>query len=306
VQYCARALFERISVSLSDFRFGMTARVLDGAAIARKVLAELAPRIAALERGGVRPGLATVLVGNNVASRAYVRNKVRACAEVGVHAEVHELDADCGEAALMAKVESLNRSATVHGIIVQLPLPSHIDARRVLQSVALEKDVDGFNWCNLGAIVDGNPQLVPCTPRGVMHMLEHSGAQIEGAHAVVIGRSNIVGKPLALLLISRGATVTVCNSKTPDLASFTRSADILIAAAGRASLVKAEMVKDGAVVIDVGISRLPDGKLTGDVDYEGVRVKAGAISPVPGGVGPLTVAMLVANTVLAAERLPRS
>jgi len=284
----------------------MTALVLDGAAIARKVLSELAPRIAALARDGVRPGLATVLVGNNAASSAYVRNKVRACAEVGVHAEVHELDADRGEAALMAHVQSLNRSATVHGIIVQLPLPRAIDARRVLQSVALEKDVDGFNWCNLGAIVDGDPQLVPCTPLGVMHMLEHAGVQIEGVRAVVIGRSNIVGKPMALLLISRGATVTVCNSKTPDLASVTRSADILIAAAGRPQLVKAEMVKDGAVVIDVGINRLPDGKLTGDVDYAAVRVKAGVISPVPGGVGPMTVAMLVANTVLAAERYARA
>jgi methylenetetrahydrofolate dehydrogenase (NADP+)/methenyltetrahydrofolate cyclohydrolase len=284
----------------------MTALVLDGAAIARNVLSELTPRIAALERAGVRPGLATVLVGNNAASRAYVRNKVRACADVGVHAEVHELDADCGEAALMAHVESLNRSATVHGIIVQLPLPRSIDARRVLQSVALEKDVDGFNWSNLGAIVDGDPQLVPCTPLGVMHMLEHAGVPIEGARAVVVGRSNIVGKPMALLLISRGATVTVCNSKTPDLASVTQSADILIAAAGRPNLVTAEMVKDGAVVIDVGINRLPDGKLTGDVDYAAVRVKAGAISPVPGGVGPMTVAMLVANTVLAAERYARA
>jgi methylenetetrahydrofolate dehydrogenase (NADP+)/methenyltetrahydrofolate cyclohydrolase len=280
----------------------MTALVLDGAAIAREVLSELKPRVAVLERKCIRPGLATVLVGNNVASLAYVRNKVRACAEVGVHAEVHELDIDCGEAAIMAEVAALNSNRNIHGIIVQLPLPPGVDAQRVLQSVALEKDVDGFNWCNLGAIVDGHPRLVPCTPLGVITMLERTSVPLEGRHAVVIGRSSIVGKPMALLMISRGATVTVCNSKTPDLGSHTRSADILIAAAGRAKLVTADMVKAGAVVIDVGINRLPDGKLTGDVDYEAVRLKAGAISPVPGGVGRMTVAMLVANTVLAAER----
>ncbi|MGZ5178617.1 MAG: bifunctional 5,10-methylenetetrahydrofolate dehydrogenase/5,10-methenyltetrahydrofolate cyclohydrolase, partial [Burkholderiales bacterium] len=209
---------------------------------------------------------------------------------------------DCGQGALIAKVASLNSNKDIHGIIVQLPLPSGVDARRVLQSVALEKDVDGFNWCNLGAIVDGHPRLVPCTPLGVIKMLERANVPLEGRHAVVIGRSSIVGKPMALLMISRGATVTVCNSKTPDLASHTRSADILIAAAGRPKLVTADMVKSGAVVIDVGINRMPDGKLTGDVDYEAVRLKAGAISPVPGGVGRMTVAMLVANTVLAAER----
>ncbi|MGZ5091422.1 MAG: bifunctional 5,10-methylenetetrahydrofolate dehydrogenase/5,10-methenyltetrahydrofolate cyclohydrolase [Burkholderiales bacterium] len=280
----------------------MTALVLDGAAIAREVLSELKLRVAVLERKRIRPGLATVLVGSNAASLAYVRNKVRACSEVGVHAEVHELAVDCGQGALIAKVASLNSNKDIHGIIVQLPLPSGVDARRVLQSVALEKDVDGFNWCNLGAIVDGHPRLVPCTPLGVIKMLERANVPLEGRHAVVIGRSNIVGKPMALLMISRGATVTVCNSKTPDLASHTRSADILIAAAGRPKLVTADMVKSGAVVIDVGINRMPDGKLTGDVDYEAVRLKAGAISPVPGGVGRMTVAMLVANTVLAAER----
>jgi methylenetetrahydrofolate dehydrogenase (NADP+)/methenyltetrahydrofolate cyclohydrolase len=280
----------------------MTALVLDGAAIAREVLSELKPRVAVLERKRIRPGLATVLVGTNAASLAYVRNKLRACSEVGVHAEVHELAVDCGEGALIAKVASLNSNKDVHGIIVQLPLPAGVDARRVLQSVALEKDVDGFNWCNLGAIVDGHPRLVPCTPLGVIKMLECTNVSLEGRHAVVIGRSSIVGKPMALLMISRGATVTVCNSKTPDLASHTRSADILIAAAGRPKLVTADMVKSGAVVIDVGVNRMPDGKLTGDVDYEAVRLKAGAISPVPGGVGRMTVAMLVANTVLAAER----
>jgi methylenetetrahydrofolate dehydrogenase (NADP+)/methenyltetrahydrofolate cyclohydrolase len=232
-----------------------------------------------------------------------VRNKVRTCAEIGVHAEVHELAADCTEAELIGCVEALNGNSAIHGIIVQLPLPRGIDARRVLQTVALEKDVDGFNWSNLGALVDGHPQLVPCTPLGVMKMLDHAGVRIEARHAVVIGRSSIVGKPLALLLIAQGATVTVCNSKTPNLASHTLSADILVAAAGRPKVVNAEMVRPGTVVIDVGINRLPDGKLVGDVDYEAVRMKAGMISPVPGGVGRMTVAMLVANTVLAAERL---
>jgi methylenetetrahydrofolate dehydrogenase (NADP+)/methenyltetrahydrofolate cyclohydrolase len=284
----------------------MTAFVLDGAAIAHEVLAELKPRIAALEQRAIRPGLATVVVGNNAASRTYVRNKVRACMEVGVHAEVHELDVHCGENAVIDKVDALNRDPRIHGIIVQLPLPNDVDARRVLQSVALEKDVDGFNWCNLGAIVDGTPRLVPCTPLGVIKMLERAGVPVEGKHAVVIGRSSIVGKPMALLLISRGATVTVCNSKTAHLSSHTQSADILVTAAGRAGLVTGDMVKPGAVVIDVGINRLPDGKLTGDVDFESVRQTAGAISPVPGGVGRMTVAMLVANTVLAAERMRRA
>jgi len=281
----------------------MTALVLDGAAMARDVFAELKPRVALLAKRGVTPGLATVIVGENAASRVYVRNKMKACAEVGLHAELHELAADAAESTVLAKVAALNASASVHGIIVQLPLPRGLDAQRILQSISIDKDVDGFNWTNLGAIVDGHPRLAPCTPLGVMSMLERAGIAIEGRHAVVIGRSSIVGKPLALMLIARGATVTVCNSKTPDLGTFTRSADILVAAAGRARLVTGDMVKPGAVVIDVGINRLPDGKLAGDVDYEAVREKAGAISPVPGGVGRMTVAMLVANTVFAAERL---
>jgi methylenetetrahydrofolate dehydrogenase (NADP+) / methenyltetrahydrofolate cyclohydrolase len=280
----------------------MTALVLDGALIAGAVYAELQPRIAALAQAGAQPGLATVLVGDNPASRAYVRNKTRTCAEMGLHSELHELPADCTEAELMAKVAALNADASIHGIIVQLPLPRGIDAQRVLQSIALEKDVDGFNWCNLGALVDGHPQLVPCTPLGIMRMLDHAKIELEGRHAVVIGRSSIVGKPAALLLISRGATVTVCNSKTPDLASHTRQADVVVVAAGRAGLITADSVKAGAAVIDVGINRSADGKLVGDVDYESVKRKAGAISPVPGGVGRMTVAMLISNTVLAAER----
>jgi methylenetetrahydrofolate dehydrogenase (NADP+) / methenyltetrahydrofolate cyclohydrolase len=280
----------------------MTARVLDGAAMAAEVLSALRPRVETLAARGIKPGLATVLVGDNPASRSYVRNKLRTCAETGLHAELHELPATCAEADILAKVKTLNESPTVHGMIVQLPLPRGVNTQRILQSVALEKDVDGFNWCNLGALVDGHVELAPCTPLGVMKMLEHAGVALEGKHAVVIGRSSIVGKPLALMLIASGATVTVCNSKTPDLAAHTRTADVLVAAAGRARLVTAEMVKPGAVVIDVGINRDANGKLVGDVDYDPVRELAGAVSPVPGGVGRMTVAMLVANTVLAAER----
>jgi methylenetetrahydrofolate dehydrogenase (NADP+)/methenyltetrahydrofolate cyclohydrolase len=263
----------------------------------------LQSRIEALSARRIQPGLATVVVGDNPASKVYVRNKIRACGKVGLHAEVHELAGPASETEVLAKIEVLNADERIHGIIVQLPLPPAIDAHRVLQAISVDKDVDGFNWVNLGALVDGQARLAPCTPLGIMRMLDHARVPIEGRHAVVIGRSSIVGKPLALMLISRGATVTVCNSKTPDLASFTRSADILVAAAGRARLVTADMVKRGAVVIDVGINRLPDGKLAGDVDYEAVSAKVSAISPVPGGVGRMTVAMLVANTVAAAERL---
>jgi methylenetetrahydrofolate dehydrogenase (NADP+)/methenyltetrahydrofolate cyclohydrolase len=281
----------------------MTARVLDGAAMAAEVLAALRPRIESLAARGVKPGLATVLVGDNPASRSYVRNKLRTCAETGLHAELHELPATCSEDDILATIAALNESTAVHGMIVQLPLPRGVNTQRILQSVALGKDVDGFNWCNLGALVDGRVELAPCTPLGVMRMIQHAGAAPEGRHAVVIGRSSIVGKPLALMLISAGATVTVCNSKTPDLGAHTRAADILVAAAGSARLVTADMVKPGAVVIDVGINRDSNGKLVGDVDYERVREIAGAVSPVPGGVGRMTVAMLVANTVLAAERM---
>ena len=284
----------------------MTAQVLDGAALAQTVLAELKPRITALKAGGVTPGLATVLVGDNPASRVYVRNKVRACGEAGLHAEVHELPADATQAAVLAEVEALNANPAIHGIIVQLPLPPALDSTPILQSIAPWKDVDGFNWSNLGALVDAHPMLAPCTPLGVMTMLDRAGIAVEGRHAVVIGRSSIVGKPLALMLIARGATVTVCNTKTRDLAAFTRSADIVISAAGRIGLVTADMIKAAATVIDVGINRRADGKLVGDVDYESVKAKAGAVSPVPGGVGRMTVAMLVSNTVLAAELSTRT
>jgi methylenetetrahydrofolate dehydrogenase (NADP+)/methenyltetrahydrofolate cyclohydrolase len=281
----------------------MTARILDGAALAKSLLAQLHAEVRALQQSGLNPGLAAVQVGDSPASRVYVRNKMRACAEVGLQSDTHQLPADCTQDEILATVAKLNANRAVHGIIVQLPLPRGIDTMRVVQSIAIEKDVDGFNWRNLGAIVDAHPQLVPCTPLGVMKLLEQTGIALEGRHAVVIGRSSIVGKPMALLLIAAGATVTVCNSRTPDVARHTRDADIVIVAAGTPRLVTGAMLKRGAVVVDIGINRLPDGKLTGDVDYESAREVAGWITPVPGGVGPMTVAMLIGNTVTAARRI---
>jgi methylenetetrahydrofolate dehydrogenase (NADP+)/methenyltetrahydrofolate cyclohydrolase len=281
----------------------MTASILDGAALAKSLLAQLRAEVRALQQSGLNPGLAAVQVGDSPASRVYVRNKMRACAEVGLQSDTHQLPADCTQDEILATVAKLNADRAVHGIIVQLPLPRGIDTMRVVQSIAIEKDVDGFNWRNLGAIVDAHPQLVPCTPLGVMKLLEQTGIALEGRHAVVIGRSSIVGKPMALLLIAAGATVTVCNSRTPDVARHTRDADIVIVAAGTPRLVTGAMLKHGAVVVDIGINRLPDGKLTGDVDYESAREVAGWITPVPGGVGPMTVAMLIGNTVTAARRI---
>lgn len=281
----------------------MTASILDGAALAKSLLAQLHAEVQALQQSGLNPGLAAVQVGDSPASRVYVRNKMRACAEVGLQSDTHKLPADCTQDEILATVARLNADRAVHGIIVQLPLPRGIDTMRVVQSIAIEKDVDGFNWRNLGAIVDAHPQLVPCTPLGVMKLLEQTGIALEGRHAVVIGRSSIVGKPMALLLIAAGATVTVCNSKTSDIARHTRDADIVIVAAGTPRLVTGAMLKHGAVVVDIGINRLPDGKLAGDVDYESAREVAGWITPVPGGVGPMTVAMLIGNTVTAARRI---
>lgn len=283
----------------------MAAQVLDGAALARTLLGTLKAEIAALGRAGIKAGLAAIQVGDSPASRVYVRNKMRACNEVGLYSENHELAEDCTEEELLALVARLNADRRIHGIIVQLPLPRGIDTTRVVQSIAIEKDVDGFNWRNLGALVDAHPQLVPCTPLGIMTMLRHTGIELEGRHAVVIGRSSIVGKPMALLLIAAGATVTVCNSKTQHLARHTRDADIVVAAAGKPNLVTGSMLQPGCVVVDVGMNRLPDGKLVGDVDYESAREVASWISPVPGGVGRMTVAMLISNTVRAAEALGR-
>jgi len=280
----------------------MTAQILDGNAIARQIRGQLRERVDALKARGVTPGLAVIVAGDNTASKIYLSNKARACAEAGLHSEVHAMDGGSSERAVLATLEKLNRDPRIHGIIVQLPLPRGLDAERITQSIAVEKDVDGFNWRNLGALVGGRPTFVPCTPLGVMELLDRAGAALEGRHAVVVGRSNIVGKPLALMLIARGATVTVCNSRTPDLGEVTRRADILVAAAGKPELIDAAMVKPGAVVIDVGINRLPQGGIVGDVEFAGVKEVASMITPVPGGVGPMTVAMLIANTVTAAER----
>jgi len=278
------------------------ATVIDGAAAAREIISGLAGRVAALGRSNVRPGLAAVQVGDNPASKIYLRNKVRACDEAGVHSEVHPLPADCALDRVIATLEKLNRNPQVHGILLQLPLPPHLDTERVMQSVAPEKDVDGLTWASLGALVTGHPVFEPCTPAGVIVLLERAGVALDGRHAVVVGRSAIVGKPMALLLMARGATVTICHSRTRNLADHTRRADVLVAAIGRPRFIAADMVKPGAAVIDVGINRLPDGKLAGDVDFATARDVAGWITPVPGGVGPMTVAMLIANTVRAAER----
>jgi methylenetetrahydrofolate dehydrogenase (NADP+)/methenyltetrahydrofolate cyclohydrolase len=279
----------------------MPAKLIDGKSLAASVLAAQKSAIDSLAARGVRPGLAAILVGNDPASRVYVRNKARACEETGVRSGTHEFPDDVSETALLERVAQLNADPRVHGILVQLPLPRHLDASRVLAAVSPMKDVDGFHAVNLGALLQGRPGFVPGTPAGVMRLLEHAGVPLAGRHAVIVGRSTIVGKPLALLLLQKDATVTICHSKTRDLATTTKQADILIAAVGRAKLITAGMVKPGACVIDVGINRLADGKLCGDVDFESVRAVAGSITPVPGGVGPMTVAMLIVNTVRAAE-----
>ena len=281
----------------------MQTRTIDGQAIARELREGLMRRVGALAAKGVRPGLAVVQVGNHPASKVYVRNKIRACSEVGLHSEHIELPGNAGEEALLERIRSLNNDARIHGVLVQLPLPPGFSMDRVQETVAPEKDVDGFHPVNVGLLAVGRPRFVPCTPLGVMKLLEHEEINPEGRHAVVVGRSNIVGKPMAMLLLQRGATVTICNSRTPDLGEMTRQADILVVAAGRPMLVTSGMVKQGAVVIDVGINRLADGKLSGDVDFQSVWETASRISPVPGGVGPMTIAMLIENTLLAAERI---
>lgn len=280
----------------------MSARIIDGKTWAAEVRAAARPVVDRLAARGVRPGLAVLLAGDDSASRAYVRNKVRACAETGLRSELHEFPGDVAERAVIERIAALNRDPQVHGILVQLPLPKQVNAASVLESVSPAKDVDGFHPLNLGALMAGRPAFVPCTPAGVMRMLEREGVALSGRHAVVLGRSNIVGKPMALLLLRQDATVTICHSKTPRLGEVTRLADVLVAAVGRAGLVTAEMVKPGACVIDVGINRLADGSLAGDVEFAAVKEVAGLLTPVPGGVGPMTVAMLISNTVDAAAR----
>lgn len=281
----------------------MPATLIDGKSLAAAVRTSQKSAIESLAARGVRPGLAAILVGNDPASRVYVRNKARACEETGVRSEVHEFPKNVSESTLITRIARLNADRAVHGILVQLPLPRQLDAARILASVSPAKDVDGFHAVNLGALLQGRPGFVPGTPAGVMHLLAHAGVPLAGRHAVIVGRSTIVGKPLALLLLQKDATVTICHSKTRDLAAVTKQADILIAAVGRAKLITADMVKSGACVIDVGVNRLADGTLAGDVDFAAVKETAGWITPVPGGVGPMTVAMLIVNTVRAAELL---
>ncbi len=280
----------------------MSARMIDGKELARKMREALRAKVETMKEAGNLPGLAVIIVGEDPASRVYVRNKEKASIDAGIHSEVISFPADATEAEVLAKIHELNRDEDIHGILVQLPLPKHFDSRKVLDEIAEEKDVDGFHPGNVGALFLGQPKLQPCTPHGVMKMLEAENVQIRGKHAVIVGASNIVGKPMAIMLLHKGATVTICNSKTPDLGHHTRDADILVVAVGRAGIVTGDMVKEGAVVIDVGMNRLENGKLAGDVDYEGASQKASLITPVPGGVGPMTIAMLLENTVEAAER----
>ena len=280
----------------------MTARIIDGRAIAQAFRAEFAQRVQRLRAAGVVPDLAVVIVGDNAASKVYVRNKSLACQQAGMHSSVHALSPSTTQAELITFVHDLNRNRSIHGILVQLPLPPQIDARAVVEAIDPRKDVDGFHYYNVGALVVGEPAFYPCTPWGIMMMLEREGVPVDGARAVVVGRSNIVGKPMALMLINAGATVTVCHSRTRDLEKITREADILVAAVGKPNMITGAMVKPGAVVVYVGINRLPDGTLAGDVDFESVKEVASRITPVPGGVGPMTIAMLLGNTVASAER----
>jgi methylenetetrahydrofolate dehydrogenase (NADP+) / methenyltetrahydrofolate cyclohydrolase len=280
----------------------MTARIIDGRAAAALLRAEFVPRIEQLrERTNVTPGLAVVLVGHDPASAIYVNNKVRACEEIGIRSSRLVFPDTIDSDQLVGAIEKLNADPTVHGILVQLPLPPHINMRRVLETISVSKDVDGFHLYNVGGLVVGNTIFSPCTPYGVVKLLEYERIKVEGQNVVVVGASNIVGKPMALMLMQRDATVCICHAKTRDLAQFTILADILIVAAGKPGLILPQMVKTGAVVIDVGINRLPDGRITGDVDFEGVAAKASYITPVPGGVGPMTITMLLENTIAAAE-----
>jgi methylenetetrahydrofolate dehydrogenase (NADP+)/methenyltetrahydrofolate cyclohydrolase len=286
----------------------MPAALLDGKQLAKTMQAEIAAEVAALVQGkGVRPGLAAVLVGDNPASQVYVRNKRRDCEKVGMASWLHALPASTSQGELLDLVHRLNTDAAVHGILVQLPLPPQIDEAAVIKAVSPAKDVDGFGPESLGLLTAGHPRFIPCTPHGVQQLLLRNGVPVEGAHVVVVGRSNIVGKPLALLLMQKAkganATVTVCHSRSRDIGALTRSADIVVVAIGQARFLKADMVRPGAVVVDVGMNRLSDGKLVGDVDYEAVREVASAITPVPGGVGPMTITMLLYNTLQAARLL---
>jgi len=284
----------------------MTAQLIDGNALSKQLRAEVAQRAATLRARGITPGLAVVQVGENPASQVYVRNKVKACEDNGLHSVLEHYPATLPEADLLARIDALNKNPAIHGVLVQLPLPPHIDAQKVIQAISPAKDVDGFHVASAGALMVGLPGFRPCTPYGCMKMLESlnagKGYDLRGKHAVVIGRSNIVGKPLALMLLQKNATVTICHSATQNLKAMTLQADVIVAAVGKRNVLTADMVKPGAVVIDVGMNRNDEGKLCGDVDFEGVRQVAGYITPVPGGVGPMTITMLLVNTLEAAER----
>ncbi|SDH34310.1 bifunctional methylenetetrahydrofolate dehydrogenase/methenyltetrahydrofolate cyclohydrolase FolD [Variovorax sp. OV700] len=280
----------------------MTAQLIDGNALAKTIRAEVAGRTAALKASGVNPALSIILVGEDPASQVYTKHKVNDSTETGLLATLERYPADMSEADLLARIRALNDDPLVHGILVQLPLPKHMDSQKVIETISPAKDVDGFHVASAGALMTGAPGFWPCTPYGCMKMLESIGYDLRGKHAVVIGRSNIVGKPMAMMLLAKNATVTICHSATQDLAAITRQADVVVAAVGKRNILTADMVKPGAVVIDVGMNRKEDGKLAGDVDFDGVKEVAGWITPVPGGVGPMTRAMLLANTLEAAER----
>lgn len=280
----------------------MNARIIDGKALAASIREEVSQRAKALRAQGVVPGLAVVLVGEDPASHVYVRNKAQACEKAGLYSREIRLSADTSQAELLDVIDTLNADPAIHGILVQLPLPAPLDANQVIAAIAADKDVDGFHVSNVGLLMTGQPRFIPCTPYGVMKMLASENVTLRGAEAVVVGASNIVGKPMAMLLLAQGATVTLCNSKTRDLAAQTRRADVLVVATGRPGMVRGDMIKPGAIVIDVGINRLDNGRLVGDVAFDEACAVAGAITPVPGGVGPMTIAMLLVNTLEAAER----
>jgi methylenetetrahydrofolate dehydrogenase (NADP+)/methenyltetrahydrofolate cyclohydrolase len=279
-----------------------SALIIDGVALSKKLRADITTRVQALKARGITPGLAVILVGDNPASQVYVRNKVKGCEDCGFHSVLEKYDASLSESELLARIATLNADPAIHGILVQLPVPKHIDATKVIEAISPLKDVDGFHVASAGALMTGMPGFWPCTPYGCMKMLESINYDLRGKHAVVIGRSNIVGKPMALMLLQKNATVTICHSATPDLKAFTLQADVIVAAVGKRNVLTQDMVKPGAVVLDVGMNRNDEGKLCGDVDFEGVRQVAGAITPVPGGVGPMTITMLLMNTLESAER----
>ena len=280
----------------------MPAQLIDGIALSHQLRADIAVRAGALAAQGKQPGLAVILVGEDAASQVYVRNKVKACADVGFHSVLERYGADLSEAALLERIRTLNGDAAIHGILVQMPLPRHINPHKVIEAIATSKDVDGYSVLSAGELLTGLPGFLPCTPYGCMKLIESTGIDLRGKHAVVIGRSNTVGKPMALQLLQANATVTICHSATPDLAHHTRGADLIVAAVGRRNTLTADMVRPGAIVIDVGMNRDDHGKLCGDVDFDSVRQVASHITPVPGGVGPMTITMLLMNTVQAAER----